>query len=433
MTTTVFSARAIVLALSLSLFMNPVGAQPARTLTSDELVTEALRLNQELQAARLEVTRARARLDQSALIPNPVLELEQTGGSLGTSPGELERRAQISIPIEYGGKRGRRADVAREELHVAEAVLADRERRLVAEVRTLYTEAVAAARELAFTSELTAIDAELARILTIRVEEGDAPPLEARLLEVEVDRVRSRRAMLVGRSRAAELRLAATVGFPLDVDFSLSEDYGEGVAPPTIDDALRLAFERRPDLRAADFAIAAAESGRRLATARALPDVTLFGGYSRIESSFDNTPVGPLDDEDELFNAGIGMSLPLFDRGQAAKAEADASIEQARHLRELAERQVHAEVASALARYQSAEAAVEVFRSGVVARSMENLRTMRAAYEAGAFTITEFLAERRRLVDAERELNDALSERAIALIDLHAAIAEPHNNTKESD
>lgn len=433
MTTTVFSARAIVLALSLSLFMNPVAAQPAQTLTAGELVTEALRLNQELQAARLEVTRARARLDQSALIPNPVLELEQTGGSLGRSPGELERRTQLSFPIEYGGKRGRRADVAREELHVAEAVLADRERRLVAEVRTLYTAAVAANRELAFTSELTAIDAELARILTIRVQEGDAPPLEARLLEVEVDRVRSRRAMLEGRSRAAELRLAATVGLPPDVDVSLSGDYGEGIAPPGIDDALRLAIERRPDLRAANFAISAAESGRRLATARALPDVTLFGGYSRIESSFDNTPVGPLDDEDELFNAGIGVSLPLFDRGQAAKAEANASIEQARHLREFAERQVRAEVASALARYQSAEAAVEVFRSGVVARSMENLLTMRAAYEAGAFTISEFLAERRRLVDAERELNDALSERAIALIDLHAAIAEPHNNTKESD
>jgi outer membrane protein TolC len=63
---------------------------------------------------------------------------------------------------------------------------------------------------------------------------------------------------------------------------------------------------------------------------------------------------------------------------------------------------------------------------------MENVRTMRAAYEAGAFTLTEFLAERRRLVDAERELSEALSERAFALIDLFAAIAEPLNTTEGS-
>jgi cobalt-zinc-cadmium efflux system outer membrane protein len=432
MTTMSSLARALVLVLSISLLTNSPLAEPVRLRTADDLVSEALRSNRDIQAARLEVTRARARLDQASFIANPAVELEQAGGSLGTSPGEQERRIELSIPIEYGGKRGRRADVAREELRVAEALVADRERLLIANVRKLYTEAIGAARELAFTTELASIDAELAKILAARVQEGDAPPLEAKLLEVEVDRVLSRRAMLEGRSRAAELRLAAVVGIPPGTPLSLSDDYGEGITPPAFEDALRLALERRPDLRAAGLSIAAAESGRRLATARGLPDVTIFGGYSQSESSFDSTPVGPLFDEDELYNAGIGISLPIFDRGQAARAEADAAIEQANHQRAVTERQVYADVESAHVRYESARAAVDVFRSGVVARSMENVRTMRAAYEAGAFTLTEFLAERRRLVDAERELSEALSERAFALIDLFAAIAEPLNTTEGS-
>lgn len=399
---------------------------------AEALVRRALVSNRELAAARLDVTRARARLRESGLLPNPVLEVEQTGGVLGISEGEVERRAEISIPIEYGGKRGRRIDVAEAELRATEAFVADRERRLAADVRRLYAEAIAATRELSFTSELTQIDAEIGNVLQIRVREGDAPPLEESLLRVEIDRLRSRRAVLEGRRRAAELQLLTIAGLPTDERIVLADGYGDGVVVLTVEDAVRLALERRPDLRAAELNIAAAEAGVRLANAQALPDITLFGGYAKGRSGFDDTPIGPLTDRDQLFNAGVGISLPIFNRNQGTKAEAAAAIEQAKRLRELTELQIRAEVESAVARYRAAEAATEVFRQGVIERSEQNVRTIRAAYEAWAFTISEFLAERRRLVDAQREFTEALTERAVALIDLQAAVAEPIEINEES-
>lgn len=395
------------------------------TLGADVLVRRALTANRELAAARLEIARARARRQQATLLPNPVLEFEQTGGALGVSKGERERRAEISVPIEYGGKRARRIDVAEAELRATEAFVANRERQLAAEVRRLYAEAIAATRELSFTNELTQIDNELGNVVQVRVKEGDAPPLEESLLRVEIDRLRSRRAMLEGRRRAAELQLATVIGLPADERIVLGDSYGDGVAVPEVEEAVRLALQRRPDLRAADLNIAAAEAGLRLANAQALPDISVFGGYSNGRSGFDDTPVGPLVDQDKLINAGIGISLPIFNRNQGAKAEAAAAIEQARRLRELTELQVRAEVESAVARFRAADAAVGVFRQGVIERSEQNVRTIRAAYEAGAFTISEFLAERRRLVDAQRELTEALTERSVALIDLQAAVAEP--------
>lgn len=406
-------------------------SQAVVTNTVDALVRRALTTNRELAAARLDVTRARARLRQSSLLPNPVLEVEQTGGALGISKGEVERRAEISVPIEYGGKRGRRIDVAHAEVQLIEAVLADRERRLAAEVRRLYSEAIAATRELSFTNELTQIDTAIGTVLQIRVREGDAPPLEESLLRVEIDRLRSRRAMLEGRRRAAELQLLTVVGLPADERIPLADSYGEGASVPAVDDAVRLALQRRPDLRAADLNIAAAEAGLRLANAQALPEITVFGGYARGRGGFADTPVGPLVDEDQLINAGVGITLPIFNRNQGAKAEAAAGIEQAKRLRELTELQIRMEVESAVARYRAAEAAIEVFRQGVIERSAQNVRTMRAAYEAGAFTISEFLAERRRFVDAQRELTEAMTERAIALIDLQAAVAEPIETNEE--
>lgn len=430
-------ARACLLLFAMSVMAAvPAAAQQATSTTTqatvsapaggvDDLVRRALTANRELAAARIEIARARARRQQATLLPNPVLEFEQTGGTLGISKGERERRAEISVPIEYGGKRGRRIDVAEAELRATEAFVADRERRLAAEVRRLYAEAVAANRELSFTNELTQIDAEIGNVLQVRVREGDAPPLEESLLRVEIDRLRSRRAMLEGRRRAAELQLATVIGLPANERIALADGYGEGVTVQTVEEATRLALQNRPDLRAAELNIDAAEAGLRLANAQALPDISVFAGYANGRSGFDDTPVGPLVDQDKLINAGVGISIPIFNRNQGAKAEAAAAIEQARRLRELTELQIRAEVESAVARYRAADAAVEVFRQGVVERSEQNVRTMRSAYEAGAFTISEFLAERRRLVDAQRELTEALTERAVALIDLQAAVAEP--------
>jgi cobalt-zinc-cadmium efflux system outer membrane protein len=237
--------------------------------------------------------------------------------------------------------------------------------------------------------------------------------------------------MLEGRRRAAELQLATVIGTPPEEPIALADSHGDGVSIPSREEAIQLALQRRPDLRAADLNIAVAEAGLSLAKAQALPGIAVFGGYARGRSGFDDTPVGPLVDEDQLINAGVAISLPIFNRNQGAKAEAAVAIEQARRMRELTELQVRVDVESAIARFRAADAAVDVFRQGVIERSAQNVRTMRAAYEAGAFTISEFLAERRRFFDAKRELTEAMTERSIALVDLQAAIAEPIETNEE--
>ena len=46
--------------------------------------------------------------------------------------------------------------------------------------------------------------------------------------------------------------------------------------------------------------------------------------------------------------------------------------------------------------------------------------------------LAEYLAERRRLVDAQREMTEVLTERAVAFIDLQAATASPVETKEES-
>ncbi|HLE63259.1 MAG TPA: TolC family protein, partial [Pyrinomonadaceae bacterium] len=107
---------------------------PLQGSSSEDVVRRALLSNAELAAARLDINRARTRVRQAGLRPNPILEFEQTTGRLTGSAGERETTVGVALPVELGGKRHRRIELAQAELEAAEAEVADRERRLTSEV-----------------------------------------------------------------------------------------------------------------------------------------------------------------------------------------------------------------------------------------------------------------------------------------------------------
>jgi cobalt-zinc-cadmium efflux system outer membrane protein len=402
-------------------------ADPVQGISAGDLVRRALASNAELAAVRLDVNRARARLRQAGLRPNPTLDFEQQRGVFNT-PGESSTSIGVSVPLELGGKRKGRIDLAQAEFEAVQAEVADRERRLANDVRAAYAEAMAAARELSITADLNNIDTQTARVVEARVSEGDASPLELNLLRVEVDRLRARRALVEGRLQAALLRLKNLTGIPTIEPLRLREDLTTFVLadpPASLEAAVEIALRTRPDLRLAQLNEEVAQAGLRLARAQVVPDVTAFSRYSRSRSSFDQTPIGPLTDRDKLFAYGVSISIPVLNRNQGAKAEAEAAIAQSQQRRQFIEAVVRADVSSAYARYQAATQSINIFEQGVIARSNENIRAIRGAYQVGAFRVTELLTEQRRLIDSQREYTEALAERYRALADLQAALGVP--------
>ncbi|MCW5968687.1 MAG: TolC family protein [Blastocatellales bacterium] len=399
-------------------------ADPSQEVEVSDLVRRALSANAELAAVRLEVERARARLRQAGLRPNPIFDFELQRGVLN-SPGERVNSVGISAPLELGGKRRRRIDLAQVELELAHAEIAERERRLAAEVRAAYVEVLAAQRELDITEGLNRLDAQTVKVVEARVSEGDAALIEVNLLRVELERLRSRRALVEGRWQAASIRLKTLVGIPLIEPLKIREELAQPILrnPPTAPEAaVEIALRTRPDLQMARLMEEAAQAGFKLAQVQAVPDIIISARYGANQSTFDSTPIGLLTDRDKIFSVGVSIPIPLFNRNQGAKAETAIQIAQAQRRREFIEAVVRAEVAGALARYQSSQAALVVFEQGVIARSNDNIRAIRGAYAVGAFRVTELIAEQRRLLDAEREYTEALAERYRALADLQAAM-----------
>jgi cobalt-zinc-cadmium efflux system outer membrane protein len=389
-----------------------------------------LAANSELGAVRLEIDRARARLRQARLRPNPTFDFEQVTGRLTGSQGERETSVGFALPLDVGGQRRRRIDLARAELEAADAEVADRERRLIAEVRTAYADAMAALRELEITENLNNLDIQTVRIAEARVTEGESAPLESNLLRVEVDRLRARRALVEGRLQVSMFRLKTLAGIPPGDPLRLGEDLTTPaifVLPSSMEAAVDIALRTRPDLRFARLSEEVAQAGLRLARAQAAPEVTAFSKYTMDRSIFDDTPVGVLSDRDKLLSFGVSIGIPVFNRNQGAKAEAESAIAQSRKRREFVEAVVRSEVAAAYARYEAAQSAMATLQTGVLARSAENIRSIRGAYEIGAFRVTDLLVEQRRYVDSQREFIEAMAERYRALAGLQSAIGAPVN------
>jgi cobalt-zinc-cadmium efflux system outer membrane protein len=398
-------------------------------LTAADLVRRALGSNAELAATRLDVDRARARLGQAGLRPNPTVELEQGSGRIVGNPGEHETSVGVSIPLEVAGQRGRRMLLAEAELAVAEAEVADRERRLAGDITTAYVEALAAARELETYERLSALDIQTARIVEARVNEGESAPLELELIRVEYDRLRSQAALAEGRLQVAMFRIKSLAGISPSEDVRLRQELAAPtsarplVAPPSREQALDTALRSRPDLRAARLGIEVARAALRLADVQAKPEVVVFGRYTTGRSVTDlPPPLDPTPDRERQLAAGVSISLPVFDRNQGARTEAGLAVTQAERRLAFAETSVRADVESAYARYDAARRAVEIYEQGVLTRSNRNVATIREAYQLGVFRVTDLLAEQRRYVDAERDYTSALAEERRALADLHAAM-----------
>jgi cobalt-zinc-cadmium efflux system outer membrane protein len=164
-----------------------------------------------------------------------------------------------------------------------------------------------------------------------------------------------------------------------------------------------------------------ATAGLRLVRAQSRPDLTAYTRYSQGRSTID-APNQPFSQRDRSLTFGVAIGLPIFNKNQGAKAEAEIAIKQAQTRREFAEKVVRSEILAAYQRYEAASRAVSTLQTAAIPRSTQNVETFRRVYEIGEIKITDLIAEQRRLLDSTRDLTEAFAERYRAQADLNIAL-----------
>ena len=96
---------------------------------------------------------------------------------------------------------------------------------------------------------------------------------------------------------------------------------------------------------------------------------------------------------------GVSVDIPFFNRNQGEIASATGEQIQATRNREFLEATIKRDVAVAYRKYRAAAEKLVLYSTQILPRSEENLRTVRAAYGFGEFSVFEVVNEQRRLTE----------------------------------
>jgi len=401
---------------------------PVNGLTADALVRYALAHNGELAAARQMIAEGRGRLRQAGLKSNPMIE---ASGTRAANTPDNKFMVGAELPLELGGRRNARVVVASAEIQVREAEVADFERKLSAETRMKYADAIATARNLKFTEDLLALTRDSHRLVKAKVESGKTAPLEQNLLMVELNRIDAMRIGFESRVEVAMLELKKVVGMPPGEPLRLTGEFDTTRQPVTQSDAVRNALATRPDLFAARAAEKLASAQIEQARTEGKVDASIFAGYERMSSGFDVFGFNgagarvPVMGVFHNLTFAVRLSLPVRNRNEGNIEAALASAEAARSRREFAELVVRNEVASAYARLERAQAALAVYRDGVRGQAERNLDVIRQTYTLGQKTALDYISEQRRFIEVETGYTEVLKEYFNSFVELERAAGTP--------
>jgi cobalt-zinc-cadmium efflux system outer membrane protein len=395
---------------------------PAGGLTADEAVARALAQNGELLAMRKEVEAARALVKQAGTRANPRVDVS---GAKAVTTADNQLMIEGMLPLELGGRRAARVRVAEREVEVREAALAERERVLAAEVRAKFGEALAEILKLGVTEDLLLNSQKGYRLVVARVLEGRTAPLEQNVVLVEVNRLRSMRENVRGKTEVALLELRNLIGTEPTEPLKLRGDFDNLIdALPAINEATTRALAERTDLRAARAAEGLAEARVEEARAGGRADAEVRAGYQRMRSGFgvngiDNAGrLAPIEDTFNFITFGVTLSLPVRDKNVGAVEASVAEAEAAKRRREFMELTVRREVAAAYARYEAAARASEIYRVGVRGQAEQNLSVIRKTYELGSKTLLDYIAEQRRYIELEGDYINSILETYLARVEV---------------
>ena len=168
---------------------------------------------------------------------------------------------------------------------------------------------------------------------------------------------------------------------------------------------------QRPDVAAAQDAVAAAEADLKLQKSLGVPDLDLLGGYKR--NSGVNT----------LYTA-LQIPLPVRNRNQGEVQRAQANIQIAQAQLEQVKLTVQADISAATEAYTREQEIVQKTLPDMQSHAKENLAIMSDAYKTGGIDLLRYIDAERIEIDVEVNALRMLSEFHQAAVRLQLAYGE---------
>jgi outer membrane protein, heavy metal efflux system len=405
-------------AISFLLLVAAGSGQNTTLISLDQAIDLALAHNHSIKATRTLILQNQAQEITANLRPNPTLGADSQFVPFFSpqdfSGENLNETQQFDIGIGYlferGRKRQRRLQAARDQTAVTRAQVADAERTLAFNVGQQFVSVLLAESTLQFAlqdlhSFQQTVDISEAQLKAGSISEGDYLKIKLQLLQFQTD---------VSSARLAKVQalvgLREFLGYnAVPADFDVIGDLAYQPLKGNLEDLQTKGLRERPDFRAAELGITAAQSQILLAKANGKVDIN--GTYDFTHVSGENTA--------SLF---VNFELPIFNRNQGEIARTGYALTQSQEQEQGASDTVLSDVANAYEAVRSNDEVVLLYASGYLKQAQDSRDISEYAYRRGAASLLDFLDAERSYRSVQLAYRQALASYMTALEQLKEAV-----------
>jgi len=362
-----------------------------QALTWEQVRARFEQSNPTLLADRLSVDESRAQEITAFLRPNPTFTLSADGTQIAPEKGVWRPFAgtfespSISYLHERQHKRELRLESAKKATLIAESSHANLQRTLLFNLRGAFVATLQAKAVLQLAKDNLAYYDRVLEISRTRFDAGD-------IAQIDFDRLELQRVQYESDLQAAEeslenakIQLLTLLNDRTRIeqfDVTGPFDFSDQLMPR--DEFRRIAFDTRPDFKAAVEAIDKAQTDRKLAIANGSTDPTFGAWYTH--NSSNNNPFG-------INTLGVSVSIPLriFDRNQGEKLRTQLDITRNERLRDAAEATVLSDVDSSYATLESDLILLRPYKAKYLQQSVRVRDTIFFSYQHGGASLLDFL------------------------------------------
>lgn len=374
----------------------------AERISLADLFRLARRENASLARAGHRVEAAEGQKDQAGLYPNPVLGLEVEDASTADFDARADK-ISLTQPLVLGGRRGAAVTEARARASAARHTHEALEREILERVHVAWAELVYIREADTLLAGLIDTAKRSLEIAEARFEARAVPEAHVTRARLELyDLEASRRRFTSDRAgSAAELsRLLGGVAIPVDRIEGMLLDHAPDVSDVDV--------TAHPAFLASVQRAEAADAALRSAKAARIPDLGVYFAYGRSRPS-----------NEDFFEAGVSIPIPIFDRNQGNVRERRALIGAEEEHRRQTEDALHAKLASARAQYEVVREELLALDTDIRPAAERSFSQARDGYWAGRTSFLELIDAQRTLASVRRRHLELKRELTVT----HAALS----------
>jgi outer membrane protein, heavy metal efflux system len=388
----------------------PTETKILRPLTIKEAAAKAILQNPTLSAFSLDKRVKEAQTLQTSLRPNPNLEIEVNDAA---GSGELSGfdRSEITVQlgqlIELGGKRTARVNASQISEKLADWDYSAKRLDVLTEVNKAFIEVMKAQHKVSLSKDLIKLGNQFYNAVSERVRTGKVAQIKKVKASVVLStfKLKAKKAkMLLEQSRR---KLSSTWGSTEPDFLSVVGDLFNIFPVPPLD-TINQKINETPYLKRWKTLEDKRQAILELEQSKRTPDITLKGGYRRLEQTNDNA-----------ITFGVSVPLKIFDSNQGAISEAQNNLAKVKEERRAAIIILKKNFLEAYESLVFAHSQASILHSETIPAAQKSFDGINEGYRFGKFSFLDVLDSQKILFQTKEQYLDALSDYHIALAEVN--------------